>query len=55
MELEDAIHTAILALKEGMEGAVEASNLEIGIVRASDGLFQKLSVEDVKDHLVNIQ
>eukprot|EP00971_Amphidinium_carterae_P258647 5133632-Amphidinium_carterae.1 len=42
MELEDAIHTAILTLKEGFEaradplvyeGAITADNIEIGIVK----------------------
>merc|ERR1719263_1387493 len=28
--LEDAIHTAILTLKEGFEGAITADNIEIG-------------------------
>jgi 20S proteasome subunit alpha 2 len=32
MELEDAIHTAILTLKEGFEGQISETNIEIGIV-----------------------
>ena len=32
MELEDAIHTAILTLKEGFDGQIAANNIEIGIV-----------------------
>jgi hypothetical protein len=35
MELEDAIHTAILTLKEGFEGQISGKNIEIGIVDAS--------------------
>ncbi|KAL3901193.1 MAG: hypothetical protein SGCHY_000795 [Lobulomycetales sp.] len=31
MELEDAVHTAIITLKEGLEGAMTESSLEIGI------------------------
>lgn len=31
MELEDAIHTAIITLKEGYEGAMSEDSLEIGI------------------------
>jgi 20S proteasome subunit alpha 2 len=31
MELEDAIHTAILTLKEGFEGAITESNIESGL------------------------
>lgn len=32
IELEDAIHTAILTLKEGFEGQIASDNIEIGIV-----------------------
>jgi 20S proteasome subunit alpha 2 len=34
MELDDAIHTAILTLKEGYEGQISSNNIEIGIIRA---------------------
>ena len=40
MELEDVIHTAILTLKEGYEGAIAENTLEIGIAYA----------ETVEDH-----
>lgn len=30
--LEDAIHTALLTLKEGFEGQVSGSNIEVGAV-----------------------
>lgn len=36
MELEDAVHTAILTLKEGMDGVMEADKIEGKI---SDDLF----------------
>lgn len=32
MELEDAVHTAILTLKEGFEGAMNENSIEIGII-----------------------
>lgn len=32
LELDDAIHTAILALKDGIEGQISADNLEIGLI-----------------------
>ncbi|CAI5952540.1 unnamed protein product [Closterium sp. NIES-65] len=41
MELEDAIHTAILTLKEGFEGQIAGDNIEIGIV-GSDKKFSLL-------------
>ncbi|GJN41065.1 hypothetical protein PR202_gn00390 [Eleusine coracana subsp. coracana] len=34
MELDDAIHTAILTLKEGYEGQISSRNIEIGIIRS---------------------
>merc|ERR1712118_243686 len=36
MELEDAIHVAILTLKEGIEGAVTADSIEIGVISSED-------------------
>ncbi|KAI9293904.1 proteasome-domain-containing protein [Neoconidiobolus thromboides FSU 785] len=35
MLLEDAVHTAILTLKEGFEGVMNESNIEIGIIGES--------------------
>merc|ERR1711934_465617 len=46
LELEDAVHTAILTLKEGFEGAIDENNIEIGVVK-SDGIFKKLSPADI--------
>jgi 20S proteasome subunit alpha 2 len=31
LELDDAVHTAILTLKEGFEGQMTADNIEVGI------------------------
>lgn len=53
IELEDAIHTAILALKESFEGQMTAENIEIGIV-TKDGGFRRLSTGEVKDYLDNL-
>lgn len=52
IELEDAIHTAILALKESFEGQMTAENIEIGIV-TKDG-FRRLAINEVKDYLDTI-
>ncbi|KAF9375927.1 Proteasome subunit alpha type-2 [Podila verticillata] len=64
MELEDAIHTAILTLKEGFEGQMTENTIEIGIITGvvstkDDGAvvlpeFRKLSPNEVKDYLANI-
>ena len=40
IELEDAIHTAILTLKEGFEGQMTENNIEIGVIRESDKQFK---------------
>jgi 20S proteasome subunit alpha 2 len=52
LELEDAIHTAILTLKEGFEGQMTSENIEIGIC-SKDG-FKRLSPNEVKDYLENL-
>ncbi len=36
MELEDAVHTAILTLKEGFEGGMTETSLEIGIAQGDE-------------------
>lgn len=54
IELEDAVHTAILTLKEGFEGQMTERNIEIGIVTAETGTFRKLTTAEVKDYLANI-
>ncbi|CAB3362572.1 proteasome subunit alpha type-2 [Cloeon dipterum] len=52
LELEDAVHTAILTLKEGFEGQITADNIEVGICDASG--FRRLDPNSVKDYLANI-
>ena len=53
LELEDAIHTAILTLKESFEGQMTEDNIEIGVCN-KDG-FRKLTPSEVKDYLAAIQ
>merc|ERR1711934_42557 len=50
MEIEEAVHTAILTLKEGFEGAIDENNIEIGIVK-DDGVFTRLTPAVIKDYL----
>ena len=52
LELDDAVHTAILTLKEGFEGQMTAENIEVGICDETG--FRRLSVSTVRDHLANI-
>jgi len=54
IEIEDAIHTAILTLKEGFEGAITEDNIEIGIVGA-DRKFKVLTPTEVKDYLEEVE
>merc|ERR1712087_1014143 len=49
MELEDAIHTSILTLKEGFEGQMTEVNIEVAVV--DDKGFRVLSDDEVKDYL----
>lgn len=52
LELEDAVHTAILTLKESFEGQMTEDNIEIGI-SDKDG-FRRLSPPEIKDYLAAI-
>ncbi|KAL4142525.1 hypothetical protein QTP88_004966 [Uroleucon formosanum] len=57
LELEDAIHTAILALKEGFEGQMTEENIEVGVCRKNrqdEIIFEKLDQQQVADYLANI-
>jgi 20S proteasome subunit alpha 2 len=54
LELEDAIHTAILTLKEGFEEAITADNIEIGII-GSDRKFRVLTPAEVQDYLGEVE
>lgn len=52
LELEDAVHTAILTLKESFEGQMTGHNIEIGL--ASEQGFKRLSPEEIEDYLANV-
>ena len=52
LALEDAVHTAILTLKESFEGQMTEDNIEIGICD-KDG-FRRLMPAEVKDYLAQI-
>jgi 20S proteasome subunit alpha 2 len=61
LELEDAVHTAILTLKEGFEGEMTEHNIEIGVIGGAEAAtegktpkFRRLSSAEVKDYLANI-
>lgn len=50
LELEDAIHMAILTLRENAEGGLTAENIEVGIVD-EEGKFRVLTTDEVKDFI----
>ena len=52
LDLEDALHIAILALKEGFEGLMSATNIEIGVTH--EGRFHILTPEQISEYLTNI-
>ena len=52
LELEDAIHTAILTLKESFDGQMDQNNIEIGVVEERG--FRRLLPSEIKDYLDTI-
>ncbi|KIZ02631.1 20S proteasome subunit alpha 2 [Monoraphidium neglectum] len=52
--IEDAIHTALLTLKEGFEGQVSGNNIEVGII-GPDRKFKVLSAAEVQDYLQEVE
>lgn len=54
IELEDAIHTAILTLKEGFEGQISENNIEIGVVN-DQKIFRVLTPAEILDYLGEVE
>ena len=54
MELEDAVHTALLTLKEGFEGQISGNNIEVAIV-GEDQKFRVLTPAEVSDYLEEVE
>uniref|UniRef100_A0A8C9PTP8 Uncharacterized protein n=1 Tax=Spermophilus dauricus TaxID=99837 RepID=A0A8C9PTP8_SPEDA len=52
LELEDAIHTDFLTLKESFEGQMTEDNIEVGI--CNEAGFRQLAPTEVKDYLAAI-
>lgn len=50
MELEDAIHTVILTLKDSFEGAMTEHSIEIGVVD-QDRVFRLLTPQQIREYL----
>lgn len=54
LEIEDAIHAALLTLKEGFEGEMDENNIEVGIIK-DDKKFRILTPAEVKDYLEQVE
>ncbi|OII74907.1 proteasome subunit Alpha type 2 [Cryptosporidium ubiquitum] len=54
MEIEDALHTALLTLKECFEGAMNEDNIEVGII-GEDKNFTILTPREIKDYLGEVE
>ncbi len=57
LDIEDAIHTAILTLKDSFEGELTEKNIEIGVIRDSDPnkAFKILTQNEIKDYLREVE
>ena len=57
LDIEDAIHTAILTLKDSFEGELTEKNIEIGVIRDSDPkkAFHKMTQNEIVDYLKEVE
>ena len=57
LDIEDAIQTAILTLKDSFEGELTSKNIEIGVLRTSDPKkeFKVLSQSEIRDYLKEVE
>eukprot|EP00339_Tiarina_fusa_P016438 CAMPEP_0116996894 /NCGR_PEP_ID=MMETSP0472-20121206/535_1 /TAXON_ID=693140 ORGANISM="Tiarina fusus, Strain LIS" /NCGR_SAMPLE_ID=MMETSP0472 /ASSEMBLY_ACC=CAM_ASM_000603 /LENGTH=69 /DNA_ID=CAMNT_0004695641 /DNA_START=531 /DNA_END=740 /DNA_ORIENTATION=+ len=54
IEIEDAIHTALLTLKDGYEGQMTSTNIEVGVI-GSDRIFKVLKPSEIRDYLEEVE
>eukprot|EP01065_Artemidia_motanka_P035914 TRINITY_DN43819_c0_g1_i1.p1 TRINITY_DN43819_c0_g1~~TRINITY_DN43819_c0_g1_i1.p1 ORF type:complete len:234 (+),score=69.72 TRINITY_DN43819_c0_g1_i1:67-768(+) len=52
LELEDATHTALRTLKEGFDGQMKSTNIEVAKVQ--DGKFRILSEREIQEYLEEV-
>ena len=50
IELDDAVHVALLTLRESFEGEMTEFNIEVGVV-GEDKIFRILTPAEVRDYL----
>lgn len=54
VELDDAVHNSLLTLREGFEGEMTSTNIEVGII-GLDGKFTVLTPAQVADYLAEAE
>ena len=54
MKIEDAVHCALLTLKEGFDGQLASNNIEVAIVR-DDQKFTILTPTQIKEYLDELE
>lgn len=54
IEMDDAVHMAILTLKEGFDGQINENNIEIAKIE-NDKYFHILSPNEIKDYLQEVE
>jgi 20S proteasome subunit alpha 2 len=52
VEIEDAIHTALITVKDGLDGEMSPENIEVGVVR--NGRFAILTPAELTDYIAQI-
>jgi 20S proteasome subunit alpha 2 len=52
VEIEDAIHTALITVKDGLDGEMTPENIEVGVVRG--GRFAILTPAELADYIAQI-
>merc|ERR1712137_1350208 len=52
MELDDAVHNALLIMRENFDGEMNEFNIEVAVV-GPDRVFRILTPNEVKDYLMN--
>lgn len=50
MGIDDAVHMALLTLREGLEGEMTSTNVQVGICK-QNGTFQVLTPAQIQDYL----
>ena len=57
IDINDAVHTAIKALKNSFEGEMTARNIEVGVIRDADPTkqFRQFSQEEIQDLLREVE